>query len=377
MAGIYIHIPFCRKACHYCDFHFSTTLNLVDDLHRSLRKELMLRSNELKDEEIGSIYLGGGTPSVLSPTQIGQLLDDIHANFVVTEGAEVTIEVNPDDCDIRVMESWKKSGVNRLSIGIQSFHQKDLAWMNRSHNAAQAEKAVHDAASLGFKDITIDLIYGLPEASLSDWEYNVNKALSLPINHLSAYNLTVEQGTALHHFVKTGKTKNVDDELSAKALSYLQQQIDQNDWEQYEISNYCRSRAYAVHNTNYWRQVPYLGIGPSAHSYVDGKRRWNVRNNPKYIQSLENGAQFWEVEELTDIDRFNEHIMLGLRTKWGVNISEIATKFGVKLTRDGEYDRFVRAKLIEEIDGNVVLTRAGILLGDYIASCFFRTNDSN
>ena len=377
MAGIYIHIPFCRKACHYCDFHFSTTLNLVDDLHRSLRKELMLRSNELKDEEIGSIYLGGGTPSVLSPTQIGQLLDDIHANFVVTEGAEVTIEVNPDDCDIRVMESWKKSGVNRLSIGIQSFHQKDLDWMNRSHNAAQAEKAVLDAASLGFNDITIDLIYGLPEASLSDWKHNVNKALSLPINHLSAYNLTVEQGTALHRFVKTGKTKNVDDELSAKALSYLQQQIDQNDWEQYEISNYCRSGAYAVHNTNYWRQVPYLGIGPSAHSYVDGKRRWNVRNNPKYIQSLENGAQFWEVEELTDIDRFNEHIMLGLRTKWGVNISEIATKFGVKLTRDGEYDRFVREKLIEEIDGNIVLTRAGILLGDYIASCFFRTNDSN
>lgn len=377
MAGIYIHIPFCRKACHYCDFHFSTTLNLVDDLHRSLRQELTLRASELNQETVGSIYLGGGTPSVLAPSQIDQLLKDIYANFEVSEGAEVTIEVNPDDCDIRVMESWKKSGVNRLSIGIQSFHQKDLDWMNRSHNAAQAERAVHDAASLGFKDITIDLIYGLPEASIMDWKFNVDKALSLPINHLSAYNLTVEQGTALHHFVKTGKTKNVDDEMSAEALSYLQQEIDRNNWEQYEISNYCKSGAYAIHNTNYWRQVPYLGIGPSAHSYIDGKRRWNVRNNPKYVQAIESEEQFWEVEELTVVDRFNEHIMLGLRTKWGVNISEIGAKFGIDLTQYKEYEQFVSEKLIEEVDGNVTLTRAGILLGDYIASCFFQTNDSN
>lgn len=372
MAGIYIHVPFCRKACHYCDFHFSTSLALRSEMVQAIATELRTRSSEIKDT-VETIYFGGGTPSVLSENDIEQLLSEVKRNYTVIDNAEITFEANPDDCTPEKLHLWKKSGINRLSIGVQSFRQADLDWMNRSHDSDQATSAILQAQAAGFEDINLDLIYGIPEMPQSVWEQNVAKALQLPINHISAYSLTVEPGTALNHFIKTKQSAPLNDEKAADEFDYLLRMIEAHGWEQYEISNFCQPSAYAKHNTNYWKQKPYVGVGPSAHSFDGNQRRWNLANNPLYLKAIAEETVFWESETLSVKDQVNEHIMLGLRTKWGVDLQTLLEKFGYNVLeeRSIKIEQFVSSKALVQKTDRLYLTRTGIMLGDHIASELF------
>ena len=266
MSGIYLHIPFCRKACHYCDFHFSTSLKYRSDLVSALVQEIEQRASSF-NYPLETIYFGGGTPSVLNEAELNQIFAAIHSKFNTSSVTEVTFEANPDDCSKANLKLWETLGINRLSIGVQSFKAEDLEWMNRSHNAAQAVQCLMDAQAIGFDHINLDLIYGLPHHTLADWKSNVARAFEMPVNHISAYSLTVEPKTALDHFIKTKQRPPINDAHSNEAFVYFQQAIAEEGWEHYEVSNYCKPGAYAKHNTNYWKQRPYLGIGPSAHSF--------------------------------------------------------------------------------------------------------------
>ena len=372
MAGIYIHVPFCRKACHYCDFHFSTSLVRRTEMVEAICKELGQRKGEI-EEEIETIYFGGGTPSVLSEQELIKILEVISNDYTVSTRAEITLEANPDDCTMDNLKSWKRAGVNRLSIGVQSFRQTDLEWMNRSHNSVQAIEAIEFAEKAGFESINLDLIYGIPTMPAEVWHQNVNQALGLPIDHISAYSLTVEQGTALNHFIRTNKYPPLEDDKSAEDLVFLQQAIEDKGWEQYEISNYCKPNAYAVHNTNYWRQKPYIGVGPSAHSFGNGKRRWNISNNATYLKAIHEDASFSEFEELSVVDQINESIMLGLRTKWGVDCADLIERFDYNLSEESEWEilKLIERGHVKITNGNLTLTKAGKLLADNIAASLF------
>lgn len=372
MAGIYVHVPFCRKACHYCDFHFSTSLAKRTEMVDAICKELLDRKAEIT-EEIETIYFGGGTPSVLNVAELQDIISQIQKHYSLSDSIEVTLEANPDDCSMINLDMWKSAGVNRLSIGVQSFRQEDLEWMNRSHNSLQAVEAIENAHKAGFEAINLDLIYGIPSMPKATWHQNVALALDLPIDHISAYSLTVEPGTALNHFINNKKYPALKDEKAAEELEYFQQAIEDKGWEQYEISNYCKPNAYAVHNTNYWRQKLYIGVGPSAHSYGNGTRRWNIANNAKYLKAIGEGQPFWEQEELTVSDQVNERIMLGLRTKWGVDLVELQTVYGYALLEiyKEEINAFLSSKHVKVTEGRLYLTKAGIMLGDHIASELF------
>ena len=373
MAGIYIHIPFCRKACHYCDFHFSTSLAKRDEMVVAICRELKERSKELERQSIETVYFGGGTPSVLTKEELIAIFKTIEANYLLADQIECTLEANPDDCTEENLSNWYVAGVNRLSIGVQSFRQEDLDWMNRSHNSSQATELIRKAADLGFKAINLNLIYGVPSMPKEAWESNVKQAFALPINHISAYSLTVEKGTALHHFIKTDKYPQLDDEKAASEFEYFLSAVEENGWEQYEISNYCKPGNYAVHNTNYWRQKPYIGVGPSAHSFHSGQRRWNISNNAKYLKASSTKECFHESEQLTARDRTNEYIMLGLRTKWGVNTNVLLSEFGhdiQKVSTTEISDLIKRGKLVFD-NGWLRLTKEGKLIADHVASGLF------
>lgn len=335
-------------------------------------EELRDRKVEIK-EHIETIYFGGGTPSVLNEVEIQEIISQIQKHYSLSDSIEVTLEANPDDCSMINLDMWKSAGVNRLSIGVQSFRQEDLEWMNRSHNSIQAVEAIENAHKAGIEAINLDLIYGIPSMPTSTWQSNVAKALELPINHISAYSLTVEPGTALNHFIKTNKYPTLKDEKAAEELEYFQQAIEDKGWEQYEISNYCKPDAYAIHNTNYWRQKPYIGVGPSAHSYGNGIRRWNVANNAKYLKAISEGQPYSEQEQLTVNDQVNERIMLGLRTKWGVDLAELQTVYGYALLEINkeEVSAYLSSKHITVNGDRLYLTKAGIMLGDHIASVLF------
>ncbi|MFT5512865.1 MAG: oxygen-independent coproporphyrinogen-3 oxidase [Bacteroidia bacterium] len=373
MAGIYVHVPFCRKACHYCDFHFSTSLAKRSDMVQAICTELMTRGKELKSQTIETVYFGGGTPSVLTKAELVDIFNAIQSNYTLADKIECTLEANPDDCSQVNLENWYSVGINRLSIGVQSFRQEDLDWMNRSHNSSQAIDSILKASEVGFKSINLDLIYGVPSMPKEAWEQNVKQAFALPINHISAYSLTVEKGTALHHFIKTEKYPALDEEKAASEFEYFLKAIERNGWEQYEISNYCKPRQYAEHNTNYWKQKPYIGVGPSAHSFINGERRWNISNNTKYLKASTEEIAFHESERLTLQDRTNEYIMLGLRTKWGVNTDVLLTEFGhdiLKVSTIEISDLTKRGKLVFE-SGWLKLTKEGKLIADYVASGLF------
>jgi oxygen-independent coproporphyrinogen III oxidase len=373
MAGIYVHIPFCRKACHYCDFHFSTSLSKRTEMVTAIITEIKSRQKELIGETIETIYFGGGTPSVLSQQELQEILQTIFDHYKVESNIELTLEANPDDCSLENLKSWWSLGINRLSIGVQSFRQEDLDWMNRSHNSLQAVEAILNAEKIGYEHINLDLIYGVPSMPKAVWESNVKQALDLPINHISAYSLTVEKGTALYHFIKTNKSAPLDEEKSANEYEYLQTAISAKGWEQYEISNYSYKGNYARHNTNYWRQKPYIGIGPSAHSFVNGSRRWNVSNNANYMEAISENETYWQSEQLTIENQINECVMLGLRTKWGVDIDDLKERFDYNLSVESEWE------ILELIDrghayisgGDLRLTSAGKLLADNIAATLF------
>ncbi len=374
MSVIYLHIPFCKQACHYCDFHFSTSLKKKRELVETICRELVLRKDEI-DCTIETIYFGGGTPSLLTREELSLIFKTIYEHYTVAESAEVTLEANPDDLTEEKIKQLADSPINRLSIGIQSFFEEDLKLMNRAHNAQEAEKCL-TLATKYFENISLDLIYGIPEMSNERWKQNIEKALSFGIPHISSYALTVEPKTALETFIKKGVIPPVEDALAEKHFFTLIETLEENGFVHYELSNFGKEGYFSKNNTAYWQGKSYLGIGPSAHSYDGKNRSWNVRNNTVYIKSMEKGELPSETETLTITDRYNEYVMTGLRTIWGVSISRVEKEFG---TKHKEYLLQQAQKHLEEhllyLDGDILrVTKKGKFLSDGLASDLFLLN---
>jgi oxygen-independent coproporphyrinogen-3 oxidase len=377
MAGIYIHIPFCKKACHYCNFHFSTNLQAKNELIESLVSEIEIRKQYLNNERIDSIYFGGGTPSLLSSEDIALIMQSIKKHFYTIENLECTLEANPDDITIDKLWFWKENGINRLSIGIQSFFDEDLLYMNRSHNAMQAKECVQLAYHAGITNMSIDLIFGYPLLSDEKWESNLSEAFNLPVTHISCYAMTVEPKTALENFIRTSKERPIAAGQSARQFEYTMEQMGKHDFQQYEISNYAKKGSQAIHNSNYWRGIPYLGIGPSAHSFNGESRQWNISNNAIYIKSLQQGIIPFEIEILSQKYKLNEAIMVSLRMHNGLNISNLEANFPNRL--DAKWyeaiDKKVKLGLLHKVGNEIRLTLQGKLFADDIASDLFLLDD--
>lgn len=372
MSGIYIHIPFCKKACTYCDFHFSTSLKYVDEMTDAICKEILLKKNRITDQ-VGSIYFGGGTPSVLPAKNFEKIFDTITKNFSVASDAEITIEANPDDLNAMKIAELRKLPVNRFSIGIQSFFEEDLIWMNRAHNAAEAEDCIKRSQDAGFDNLSIDLIYGYPLLTDAKWLININKAIEFQVPHISGYSLTVEPKTALSIAIKRGQQAPVNDEQSAAQFMTLIEKLKAGGFEHYEISNYSKPDKYALHNTNYWRGIPYLGIGPSAHGF-DGQTRYhNIANNAAYLSKLQLSELAETIEELNIYDRFNEYIMTSLRTMWGINLKKILADYGKVFLEDTlkNSKTFIERQWLITENDHLILSSEGKLFADHLASEFF------
>ncbi|MGB5555656.1 MAG: coproporphyrinogen-III oxidase family protein [Flavobacteriaceae bacterium] len=398
--GIYIHIPFCKQACHYCDFHFSTSLGKKQAMLFALQKELVLRKDEFKDELVETIYFGGGTPSILTSREIAGILKAVYSNYQVSENPEITLEANPDDLASATLSqrsgtkynevagqstvaersrndlfnSYKKIGINRLSIGIQSFFEEDLQLMNRAHNAEEAEGCIREAIK-HFDNISIDLIYGIPGQSNERWLHNIEKALSFGVPHISSYALTVEPRTALAHMINKGQVAPVNDDQAEQQFHILVEALEEKGFVNYEISNFGKAGYFSKNNTAYWQQKKYMGIGPSAHSFDGKKRGWNISNNVKYIKAIEVGELPVETEILLTDDRYNEYIMTGLRTIWGISLEKIESELGNKYR---EYvmkqaEKYLAEQLLR-LDGDLlVATKKGKFLVDGIAADLFYT----
>lgn len=375
-AGIYLHIPFCKQACHYCDFHFATNLKLKEKMVNAMCKELIDGVVLLEGKTISTIYFGGGTPSLLSIQDLSQLLSTIQKHYTVDIDAEITLESNPDDISANIAQHWYDLGINRLSIGVQSFQQKDLEWMNRAHNAKQAIESIDIVKRIGFSNITIDLIYGLPIGDSVDWENNLKIAFNSGANHFSAYALTIEKGTPLQRLIEKNKMQAPTDTKAAIQFETLLNRIEANGWEQYEISNFCKDQNYSKHNTSYWMQKPYLGIGPSAHSFINQKRFWNVKHNVRYIDSITNNLNCKEEEELSVRDIYNEMIMTGLRTKWGFNCAKAEKLTGISIHEIYKevLQGYIKQGYMVQLNDNLLLTAKGKIMADGIASSLFVLN---
>lgn len=373
MAGIYIHIPFCKQACHYCDFHFSTSMKYKDEMINALLLEIELRRNYLKDEAIDTIYFGGGTPSIIPTKDLDAILKKIHQYFEVSSSVEVTLEANPDDLNKEFIKSIYQQGVNRLSIGIQSFINRDLEWMNRAHHANEAIDCIRRAQDIGIENISIDLIYGTPGLSDSEWRDNIHKALDLAVPHISSYALTVETKTALGNWVEKGKIKPMDEEQSASQFEMLMEELLSNGFEHYEISNFAKPGFHSKHNSSYWEGKTYLGIGPSAHSFDKTSRQWNINNNHKYIDEIVRGNLPMQMEVLKLNDRFNEYLMVGFRTAKGISIEYIANEFGsgVLDLLEKSIAEFTIKDWVKFENGYYKTTSAGKLMSDKIAAELF------
>lgn len=372
-AGIYIHIPFCKKACHYCNFHFSTSLKLKDALIDALCKEIELQQDYFQQVTIGSVYFGGGTPSLLSPAEINRIIAEIRRFYTIAPDAEITLEANPDDLTEDYLKALRHdTPVNRLSIGIQSFSEEDLRWMNRAHSAAEALRSVQLALEAGFPNLTVDLIYGAPTTSDEQWAANLQTVFDLGIPHISSYCLTVEAGTALFDFVKKKKTAAPEEEKALRQFHYLMQQMREKGYDHYEISNFALPGHYAVHNSNYWKGVPYLGIGPAAHSYNGWSRQWNIAHNPKYVQAISEGKVPFEREILTEEQRYNEYVMTSLRTIWGCDTAHLAAMGGdFKNYFENKIAEFIVSGAVEKNGSIYRLTDQGKFLADAITASVF------
>ncbi|NSL89138.1 radical SAM family heme chaperone HemW [Chitinophaga sp. Mgbs1] len=373
MAGIYLHIPFCKQACYYCNFHFSTSLRQKDELVAALLKEIVLQKDYLSGETVQTIYFGGGTPSLLTVAELQQLLDALRSTFPVAADAEITLEANPDDLDSGRLESLRDAGINRLSIGIQSFHEADLRWMNRAHNSEQALRCITDAQKVGFRNITIDLIYGGPTLTDEGWQENVAQTIALGIPHISCYALTVEPGTALDHFISKKKMEPTDPDKAARHFELLMQWLEAAGFEHYEISNFGKPGWHSRHNSSYWQGQQYLGLGPSAHSFNGHSRQWNIANNAQYIRSLAAGKVPSELETLTTAMQFNEYIMTSLRTASGCNLEWVAEKFSAPQSSQllASSQPFISKGWMEQKGETLRLTKAGRLFADGIAADLF------
>lgn len=372
MAGFYIHIPFCAQQCTYCDFHFSTTFESYrTQMIAAICSEIQLRSIENEALTLQTIYFGGGTPSILSLTELAQLIQSIRLAYRTSPTLEITLECNPDDCTLEQLTAWKNEGVSRLSIGVQSFDDSQLSWMNRTHNGSEALAAIQRAKAVVFNEISVDLIYGLPNLTNENWQKQLQQVVDLGVDHISAYCLTVEQKTTLAAWVKSGKIRPLTEDVQSEQFELLVAVLAHNGFEQYEISNFARNNRYSKHNTAYWQGTPYIGVGPSAHGFNGKERYWNKANNAQYIQALTKN-ELLETRELLSVnDQFNELIMLGLRTKWGVEIAALQAIIPLTEKWIQLKDQFIANGTLVATDTHFLLTPSGRLLADAIASDLF------
>ena len=373
MAGIYIHIPYCKKKCIYCDFYFKINADDMRDMISCIKKELITRKNYVKAKQVKTIYFGGGTPSLLTNHYVKTILKTIYDNYKVCEKPEITIEANPDDLNRKKLASFFNFGINRLSIGVQSFSDDDLIFLNRNHSRADAISSIKMAQEIGYKNISVDLMYGLPKQSLKDWEDNLNLLFDLNIQHLSAYMLTVEKKTKLFEYVKKNKVKMIDDLTIIDQYYSLLNIAKKNNFVQYEISSFAKDNIFSKHNTSYWQNKLFLGVGPSAHSFDYKSRRWNIASNKKYIENLNNNNIYFEEEVLTISQQFNEYILTNLRTKWGIDINVIKSRFGSEFASHTKkmIQKWSKKKYIKQSNENVILTEKGSVLSDKIISDLF------
>ena len=375
MAGIYIHIPFCKQKCSYCDFHFSTNLQHKSNLIQAINKELEIRKDEISTP-LETIYFGGGTPSILSEIELESIFETIYKNYSTKNLKEITLEANPDDLNKEKLNFLKSTPINRFSIGVQSFFEEDLKLMNRAHNAQEAETSIKLAQDFGFENITIDLIYGSTTTTNEMWKQNLQKAIELNVPHISSYALTVEEKTILDHQIKKGITKPVDEDRQNEQFQLLVDTLTSNDFIQYEISNFGKEDYFSLHNSNYWKGIHYLGIGPSAHSYNGKTRAWNIANNSKYIQAINENNLPQEIEVLNEVEKFNEMIMIGLRTIYGIDLNRINSEFSQALVNSfhEELNQLINENLVEKKENKIILKPEAKFFADGIASRLFYIN---
>jgi oxygen-independent coproporphyrinogen III oxidase len=377
MAGIYVHIPFCKKLCFYCDFYHVISVNDNSAFIDALLKETSLRKEYLKSETVSTIYLGGGTPSVFSIKDLGTILNHIRKLFKIAEDCEITIELNPDDVQSAYLKGLKYNQINRISLGIQSWRDSDLKMLNRRHDSAQGIIALNETLNAGFENVSIDLIYGIPGMSLKDWESNLDFSFSFDIKHMSAYHLTFEPGTVFGKMLEKGTISEIDENDSAAQFNHLIEKAESAGFIQYEISNFGKLSYFSIHNSNYWKQVSYLGLGPSAHSFNGYSRQWNIRDLKGYIKFVNAGKPFFESEELDTKKRFNEYIMTSLRTMWGIDLEYVE---GMYEKEGYDYvvnlaEKFRNYGLMKLEKKSLVLTNQGKLISDNIISEFMMPGD--
>jgi oxygen-independent coproporphyrinogen-3 oxidase len=373
MAGIYIHVPFCRRKCHYCNFFSISSLKYKQHFLDALHEEIWLQRTYLADQEIHSVYVGGGTPSLMDPSEISKILEEIRKYYILSEDAEITLEANPDDMGKGTVGDYMNPGINRVSIGVQSFHDTDLVYLNRIHSATQAKNAIIEAQSAGFKNVSIDLIYGIPGLTNEQWEENLEIAFKTGVQHISAYALTVEPKTALDILIKKKKLPAPEDEHVIEHFRIMMAKMKENGFIHYEISNFCREGFYSRHNSMYWSGEHYLGLGPSAHSFNGISRQWNVSGIIDDIDQIKRKDRFFETEILTKDQKYNEYVMTSLRTMWGCDLDKIRKEFGTELAvRSWQLAvQFIDSGLMVEKEGVYYLTDEGKLFADGIASDLF------
>jgi oxygen-independent coproporphyrinogen-3 oxidase len=371
MSGIYLHIPFCKKACHYCNFHFSTSMRYADDMVKAIRQEIRLRKQDAK-LPVETIYFGGGTPSVLTPQQLRVLLGEVYNQFEVIDKPEITLEANPDDLSPAYILAILKLGINRLSIGVQSFLDDELTLMNRAHNASQALSSVKHAKK-EFDNVSIDLLFGNPNTTLDDWKRNLDHALQLEVPHISSYALTLEPKTALERFVEKGVVSLLDEKLVEAHFHHLVDTLTQVGYDHYELSSFGKPGYHSRNNTGYWQGKTYLGIGPSAHGFDGNQRYWNVSNNASYMQQIAKGELPQTIEKLSVVDRFNESIMIGLRASWGVSLQAMENDLGLRYRQhlEDQAKRFVDEGLLHIENNALKTTPKGVFLADGISADLF------
>jgi oxygen-independent coproporphyrinogen-3 oxidase len=374
LSGIYIHIPFCKQACHYCDFHFSTSLKSKSSLIQAIISEIDLRLPYLKNKNIETIYFGGGTPSLLSEKELFLILEKLYKTYNVSSHAEITLEANPDDLSIEKLKELKRLEINRLSIGLQSFNDEELIWMNRAHTATESEASVKRSQDKGFENISIDLIYGSKFNNLANWKRTLDKTIALDVKHISSYNLTIEDKTKLGHDFKLKKEHAIDDEKSSELFLEMIDRLEKNKFIQYEISNFGKENYFSNHNSNYWKGIEYVGFGPSAHSFDGVSRQWNISNNSLYIKNVndKNGLYF-EKEILSESDQFNEYILTSLRTIWGIDALVLKNKFSPEIIEsfNNKINSYISNGMLTFKNNQYVLTNGGKLFADKIASELF------
>jgi len=371
VSGIYIHIPYCKQACHYCDFHFSTQQKSSAQMHKAMLLEMKQMKNYFQGIPLQTIYFGGGSPSVISTEYISEFIEKTKELFGLAQQAEVTFEANPDDMNLENLKAWKQIGINRLSVGIQSFNDEDLKWMNRAHNSEQASESIEKAKEVGFDNISIDLIYGIPNQNFDLWKSNVQKAIELDVQHISAYCLTIETNTVFGKWKEKEQLFEKPDEKIENEFFYLKDSLENAGFDHYEISNFGKPSFYSKHNTSYWQGIPYLGIGPSAHSFSGNKREWNFSNNAIYL-SQSNAGKIERSSETRPLSvKYNEYILTGLRTIWGINLSEIKTRFSIDLLKKFKSELDVNSSFLEIEKDIIRLNRKGLLMADRIASDLF------